>query len=227
MKKYKLRITAVDENGKRLHGVAVVVKRRGKEFKIISPGSKRLRRGRYRIASNDVNAGGVWYTQKRKPLKVKLNKNKAVWIWYKRMPMIPSHVPDEFVSMFNAINAVRGEHGAPPVEYQATLGAVAQSHAFDIAAHDSASHISSNGDTFDKRVRKSSYLGDPAGEIIATGTVGVGGTIQAWKNSSQHYAAMINPEFNHVGIGLYTKYYENYSTPTDFWVVDFGYDPAS
>jgi hypothetical protein len=45
-----------------------------------------------------------------------------------------------------------------------------------------------------------------------------------WINSPEHFKALINPEFDNIGIGLCPKLYPGYTQAVNFWVVDFGYD---
>lgn len=227
MKKYSLGMIPYDQNGKRIKKkVSINLKRKlRKTIKTQAPGTIKLKRGRYRLYANRVLIDGVPYKCKKK-IKIRMNKNRSVWIPYKRMPMIASPVPEQFDAMFNAINKKRLDNGAQPLKYQSRLAVVAQAHADDISAHNSASHFSSDGRTFEQRVDQSSYQGDPAGEIIANGTVGVDGAINAWVRSPKHFEAMINTDFDHVGIGFVNKYFEGYVHPTSWWVVDFGFDPV-
>lgn len=209
------------------HKAPIDIKRRfGKVLKAKGSDEVSLKAGRYTVMPRRIVIGSIPYEPVNDKIKVNLNDDKTVYIKYKRMPMIPSNVPEAYRSMFDAVNEFRTQHGVKPLIYNQTLGYVAQQHAEDSCRTNSGSHFSSDGSSFERRVERSSYQGDPAGEVIARGTPDVPSTIQAWKNSPEHYKALIHPNFNHMGIGFASKREEGYSLPINWWVIDFGYDPA-
>lgn len=225
--KYSLKFVVDDEHGKRLRRRAPInVKRRLKTIKTDSGSKLLLKKGTYRIHPRRIVDGSVPYEPKRTKIKIKLKKNRTVWIPYKRMPMIPSRPIGIYSVMMDAVNEFRAQHGVKPLTYSQTLANVAQQHASDLCRVHSASHFSSDGSTFEQRVGRSAYQGDPAGEVIAMGTPDIASTILAWKSSPEHYKALIHPNFNHMGIGFDSKREEGYTLPINWWVIDFGYDPA-
>jgi hypothetical protein len=127
--------------------------------------------------------------------------------------------------LLSLINEYRQQNGLPPLHVSKALTTSAQLHSEDMALHDYFSHTSLDGRTFVDRIRQAGYTyNTPLGENIAAGIATAQYVFEAWKSSSPHNAAMLNPNFKVIGIGVaynasaYFRYY---------WTADFGgYDDS-
>ena len=116
-------------------------------------------------------------------------------------------------------NLERKAKGVPPLKGQDQLFTASGAHALDMAQKNYFSHTSQDGRTFDQRVTAAGYKWNTCAENIAAGNSTAETTVDQWKNSSGHYANMINASYREMGVG-----YAQTSTSTykHYWVQDFG-----
>lgn len=142
--------------------------------------------------------------------------------------------PDDpaLAKVFSLMNKARakpqmcGSKLRPPAKrlrYDADLSVAAQLHAGDMAANNYFSHDSLDGRTFIDRIAATSFEGAPAGENLASGQQTPAEAIQAWLESPPHCRNLMAKKFDAVGLGLALFHDPQYSTPTTYWVQDFGY----
>lgn len=102
------------------------------------------------------------------------------------------------------LNEERAAHGLGPLHENRRLDTASEHHAVDMAAH----HYFAHGD-FLGRIRGSRYLAGSrawtVGENIAWGTLSLatpGAIMNAWMNSPEHRANILNPTFHEIGLGV-------------------------
>lgn len=122
------------------------------------------------------------------------------------------------VDMLAQVNAQRAANGAGPVAICNSLTRAAQAHSADQAAHNSMSHVGSDGATLVDRIARAGYGGWTAlGENVAYGYGDVASVMNGWMNSPGHRANIVNPAYTHIGLGE-----ANASNGTPYWTQDFG-----
>ena len=96
------------------------------------------------------------------------------------------------------INAVRAAHRLPAIKTTRALRVAAQRHSEDMVRRQYFAHVSPNGLTLSKRVRRAGYSGDRVGENIGWGS-GSAATpaaiVQAWMNSPPHRQILLTRAF--------------------------------
>lgn len=106
--------------------------------------------------------------------------------------------------MFEATNAQRSAAGRSPLSLSASLTAVAQAHAEDMARRQTLSHTGGDGSDMEERVRRVNYRFGAIAENVAShsGSRNAARVVnEQWMNSEGHRRNMLNPEFTEVGIG--------------------------
>jgi uncharacterized protein YkwD len=104
--------------------------------------------------------------------------------------------------VIDGINAARGQQGLPPVRAHRGLSRAADTHSRDMLRADFFDHASSDGTSFDQRVRRFTRA-RMVGETIAAlrrRQGGAGTVVQMWLESPPHRAIVLEPRFRRVGI---------------------------
>ncbi len=132
----------------------------------------------------------------------------------------PAGCPNQFeFDVARLVNEERLAAGLAPLQIDVRLMAAAQRHSDDMAAQSFFSHVGSDGSTFDVRVQQAGYLQWLLlGENIAAGQTTPEAVMAAWMNSPGHRANILDPDFDHIGVGFATSntYYRF------FWTQEFG-----
>lgn len=108
---------------------------------------------------------------------------------------------------------------APALTLNQALNNAAYLHSKDMATKNYFSHTAKDGTTFDKRITKAGYKFTTAGENIAAGYNDTGAVVAGWMASPGHCRNIMNPSFQHLGVGAY---YQANSTYKIYWTNDFG-----
>lgn len=140
-------------------------------------------------------------------------------------------IPDFVQRVFNLTNQYRAANGVAPLQLNLELNAAALNQSQDMALQDYFSHTGLNGSTPASRMNQVGYTSSYYGENIAAGDTTPEEVVQAWIDSPDHRANLLNPSFTQVGIGYYylandTGINNYYS----YWTQDFGsgdLNPAS
>jgi uncharacterized protein YkwD len=120
--------------------------------------------------------------------------------------------------MLSRINAERASVGAAPLQLCARLTNAAQAHSADQAAHNTMSHVGSNGSTFDQRIEAAGYIHwNALAENVAAGYTTVDSVMTGWMNSPGHRTNLLSTSYVHVGVGQATA-----GNGTMYWTQDFG-----
>lgn len=94
---------------------------------------------------------------------------------------------------------------AGPLTMHPALRCAARKHSVDMAVRNFFDHINPDGETPWDRMGKAGYGGySAAGENIAAGSPDAAGTMDQWMTSDGHCANIMNPAFEHIGVGYST-----------------------
>jgi uncharacterized protein YkwD len=109
-------------------------------------------------------------------------------------------------SMVAQLNADRTAKGLVPVRIDARLMAIARARSDDMIAKDYFSHVQPDGRNVFDTLTAQHITWYNAGEIIAWNGMPIDSTSYAanyqWIHSPSHYAIIISPSYNYVGVGL-------------------------
>jgi uncharacterized protein YkwD len=107
------------------------------------------------------------------------------------------------------LNAQRGAHGVQPLSPDQRLARAATSYAHEMASRKFFSHTSPSGSTPLTRIKSTRYLSGARkwqiGENLAWGTGPRATprlTVSAWMHSPGHRRNILDPVFDHIGIGV-------------------------
>ncbi len=104
--------------------------------------------------------------------------------------------------VFKLLNAERGRHGLQPLKNGGRIVKAARRHSKDMIEKDYFSHVAPDGTNLATRLKRSGLIGwTSIGENIA-GASTVEIAFDLWMKSPGHYRNMMDPDFNHVGIGV-------------------------
>ncbi len=98
-------------------------------------------------------------------------------------------------------NQARTANGLKPLNRNAQLDSVAQTFAQQMDNEDFFDHKSPDGKNAGQRVTQNGYQWRFVGENIAKGQVNAEYAFENWKNSSGHWANIINPNYKDIGLG--------------------------
>ena len=115
----------------------------------------------------------------------------------------------EIVNQVRAQGANCGSKGAfgpaGPLTMDPALRCAARKHSADMAARNFFDHTNPDGESPWDRMGKAGYGNySNAGENIAAGSPDAQGTMDQWMGSDGHCANIMNPSFEHIGIGYST-----------------------
>jgi hypothetical protein len=119
------------------------------------------------------------------------------------------------------VNAFRAARSLPTLAVSDTLTAAAKWMSADMGAGDYFSHTSLDGRSPTQRMADAGY---PAfttwtGEDLAAGYTSAADVLNGWINSPAHYAVLVNPRYNAIGVA---HSYGAGSTYGWYWAADFG-----
>ena len=100
------------------------------------------------------------------------------------------------------VNEIRAEAGVHPLTLDATLCQAATMRSLEMNYSQSFSHTRPDGSSCFSALDTYSISYCAAGENIAFGYPTPADVVEGWKNSSGHYANMIDASFNKIGVGM-------------------------
>ena len=138
------------------------------------------------------------------------------------MPPIEVHSvpPGTAARMLERVNEERGREGLSPLTWCPALARAAENHSADMSARQYFEHDSPDGLEVWDRVRSESYDYESVGENIAVGQRSVTEVMDGWMDSPGHRENIMNPEFEHFGLGTVTGRYEGIRAI--YWTQNFG-----
>lgn len=105
------------------------------------------------------------------------------------------------------VNEVRVGMGLAPVKLKAKLSRVAQNHAAEMFTNNFLEHTDITGREPSDRVRASSIFFSSVSENIARGQETPEQVMNAWMNSPDHKANIVNAASKNLGVGYHQKYW--------------------
>jgi uncharacterized protein YkwD len=135
------------------------------------------------------------------------------WTIVLARPLLPLQLPEQEVvgrAILDAVNAARAVArkcgarafaAAAPLAWNDALGAAAQAHSRDMAAHRHFSHEGADGTTVAARATRAGYSWRLIGENIAAGQASASEAVAGWIDSPGHCANLMNPAFTEMGAG--------------------------
>lgn len=118
---------------------------------------------------------------------------------------------EDILTLVNQVRAEGANCGAGgtfgpagPLTMDPSLRCAARMHSKDMSDRDFFSHSNPDGESPWDRMGKAGYGGySNAGENIAAGSADAAGTMDQWMNSDGHCANIMNPAFDHIGVGYH------------------------
>ena len=121
----------------------------------------------------------------------------------------PSHAAGPSQTILRALNAVRAEHGVPPLHADRRLARAAHAHSADMVMRHYFAHESRSGERPCERVARTGWLRGRGrwwvGENLAWGIKHRGrpqAIVAAWLASPPHRRVMLRSRYRAVGIGV-------------------------
>ena len=109
--------------------------------------------------------------------------------------------------IFDITNVFRERMGLEKLEWSEDAAQVALGHSIDMHSEGYFSHESPAYGDLGDRLKNGSVKYTMAGENIAAKYVDGIAAFEGWLNSKGHREALLNPDFTHLGVGVYQKYY--------------------
>jgi uncharacterized protein YkwD len=156
------------------------------------------------------------------PLKARLTVSSASSVASSSVSSLS--VADAKAQVINLVNAERTARGLHPLQNYPQIATSAQNYAVDMVMRNFFSHVSPDNKTLEDRMKAAGYYGTVRpetcncivryvmGENLAQGQKTPAEVVLAWMRSPAHRAAILTPQFTHIGIGL----------QGDTWVQHFG-----
>lgn len=133
----------------------------------------------------------------------------------KEAPSVLLSLPELRTLIAEKVNKIRKDAGLKPLTYNVYLEGSAQQFAIDMAQQGFFSHVSPSGQTLKDRVGATGYYdrsfsrdcgcikGYTFGENIARGQKTADEVMDAWMKSPSHRDAILNPDYNDIGVGAF------------------------
>lgn len=109
--------------------------------------------------------------------------------------------------IFDITNMIRKRFEKSSVSWHDKVASVAFGHSKDMAINNYFSHISLEGNGLKERLKENEVYYFSAGENIAAQYPDAPATVEGWLNSEGHREALLNEDYNHLGVGVYRYYY--------------------
>ncbi len=108
---------------------------------------------------------------------------------------------------------------ANTVFWNSKLASAAEAHSKDMAQHNFLSHFGSDGSSAEDRVLITNYAYEKLAENIAGGHETSTSVINAWLNSSEHCANLMNPSMREIGAYCSKNHHSDHKT---YWTLVMG-----
>ncbi len=132
---------------------------------------------------------------------------------------VTSNVDQE--QMLGQLNLIRADAARPPLTRAPVLDRMAMAHAVDMACRDYFDHVNPERQKLQDRLKSVSYGSQTSWRRLAE-VIGTSGQprrqVERWLDSRAHRRAVLEEEFDRVGIGLVRVEGGRFDT---YWVVEF------
>lgn len=137
----------------------------------------------------------------------------------------PNVLAEQQTKLIALTNQVRVQKGLSPLEVDPRLMRSATVRAEDMLAKQYFSHASPDGHRLSYFLNRAGYPYRTAGENLAMGFSDADGAMNGWLKSPTHYANLVDPDFEEMGIAVEGGVYHD--QPTVFVAQHFGTPYAS
>ena len=109
-------------------------------------------------------------------------------------------------AVISHVNAIRSDHGLAPVRAASSLNRAADAHSADMLRNDFFAHESSDGTSFDARIRRYDRAGTLGENIAALSDAAnrAATVVRMWMESPGHRAIILTARFRRVGVAART-----------------------
>lgn len=126
--------------------------------------------------------------------------------------LTPDFLKTESIQIVALTNNLRQSLGLQILESNEVLQAAAFAKAEDMVVNQYFAHVSPEKKGLRYWLSSKGYSYSVAGENLAIGYSAPTEVLEAWKNSPTHYANLIDPEFNEIGVAMIAGNYEGFDT---------------
>ncbi|PLR71464.1 MULTISPECIES: CAP domain-containing protein [Bacillus] len=109
--------------------------------------------------------------------------------------------------IFDISNFIRARHELNVLEWDEATAKVAYEHSRDMFESKQFSHTSEKYGELSDRLEAGEVFYQMAGENIAAHYVDAPAVVEGWLNSKGHRESLLNPDFTHLGVGVYDRHY--------------------
>lgn len=134
--------------------------------------------------------------------------------------LFPDVLRAQYENIVRETNVVRAGEGLPALALVASLDMSAQAKTEDMALFSYFSHEGPNNRSLVDFLDEAGYDYLVAGENLAMGFSDAASVMRAWKKSPTHHANLVDSEYEDIGVGIQTGYYQG--APTVFIAQHFG-----
>lgn len=135
--------------------------------------------------------------------------------YFGKLPSLPALSEEEWNmiedarerQIFDITNVIRKRHHLEELDWDAEVSRVAFLHSKDMAENRYFSHFTLTGEGLKQRLQRYNIAYLTAGENIAAQYQDAPAVIEGWMNSEGHRKAILNPNYTHLGVGVYQDYY--------------------
>ena len=174
---------------------------------------------KYRVGYRVNKKGAKWRYKTVKGTKVKISglspektyafKVRGVngWLYGKWSGRIYKKTKSTKKDMLDQVNAQRKKRNLKPLKLYSEISKTSLIKAKDLKKTGSFSHYSMNLGYFNNQFDKAGLIYASGGENIAMGFSTVSGVMKAWMNSKLHRENILDPDYTHLGVGHYGRYW--------------------
>jgi len=126
--------------------------------------------------------------------------------------LTPDILKSESAEIVALTNNVRQSLGLEILQENPVLQAAAFAKAEDMVVNQYFAHVSPEQKGLRYWLSSKGYNYQVAGENLAIGYSAPVAVLEAWKNSPTHYANLIDPDFNEIGVAMIAGNYEGFET---------------
>lgn len=109
--------------------------------------------------------------------------------------------------VFQITNVIRNRFDRPNLKWDEAAQVVAYEHSKDMAVNDYFSHTSLDGRELGDRLQEADIVFRRAGENLAAKYPDAPAAVEGWLNSEGHRQALLESDFNYLGVGVFQDYY--------------------
>ncbi len=126
--------------------------------------------------------------------------------------LTPDILSKESKKVISLTNRIRQNLSVPALKENRALSQAAYNKAQDMLLQQYFAHVGPDGRDVSDWILASGYQYDVAGENLAIGFASAEEVVNAWVKSRTHYANLIDPDFQEIGVGMVTGSYNDRDT---------------